>query len=100
MACNKLNRIWCETRKPKNKKKGEKMKQKRETRTHSCACVCVDLENCEQRHKKREKCISSRGTVSRQRRAGGEKGEGELGTEVDVGEWKVKNLKGHKLINH
>lgn len=64
--------------------------------------VCVDLENCEQRHKKREKCISSRGTVSRQRR--GERGAGKRlgveGTEVDVGEWKVKNLKGHKLINH
>lgn len=29
-----------------------------------------------------------------------EEGRGELGTEVDVGEWKVKNLKGHKLINH
>lgn len=96
MACNKLNRIWRETRKPKNKKKGEKMKQKRKTRT--LLRVCVDLENCEQRHKKREKCISSRGTVRELERRRG--GRGELGTEVDVGEWKVKNLKGHKLINH
>lgn len=76
------------------------MKQKRETRTlvPRCVrvCVCVDLENCEQRHKKREKCISSRGTVS----GGAGKRLGVEGTEVDVGEWKVKNLKGHKLINH
>lgn len=78
------------------------MKQKRETRTlvPLCMCVCVDLENCEQRHKKREKCISSRGTVSRQRAGGAGKRLGVEGTEVDVGEWKVKNLKGHKLINH
>lgn len=59
------------------------MKQKRETRTlvPRCVrvCVCVDLENCEQRHKKREKCISSRGTVSRQRAGGAGKRLGRYG---------------------
>lgn len=48
-----------------------------------------------------EKNVSQAGARSAgrelKRRRGG---RGELGTEVDVGEWKVKNLKGHKLINH
>lgn len=97
VACNKLNRIWCETKKPK--KKGEKMRQKRETRD---PCVCVCLENCE-RETRNEKNVSQAGarsaataTVTLQRYQGSE-GDGDT---LDVGEWKVKNLKGHKLINH
>lgn len=70
------------------------MRQKRETRP---VCACVDLENCAE-ETRNEKNVSEAGARSaevereKQREMGGDT--------LDVGEWKVKNLKGHKLINH
>lgn len=67
------------------------MRQKQETRT---VCACVDLENCAG-ETRNEKNVSEAGARSAEG-----KREGGRGDTLDVGEWKVKNLKGHKLINH
>lgn len=58
-------------------------------------CVCVWILRTVSSDTRNEKNVSQAGARSRR-----EVERGELGTEVDVGEWKVKNLKGHKLINH